>query len=53
MKMEIFATSKRTIAIKTVLKSCNFMNVLATTLMMNDELATSPVLTVFRSGCTR
>ena len=49
--MEIFATSKRIIAIKTVLKSCNFMNVLATTLMMNDELATSPVLTVFRSGC--
>lgn len=51
--MEIFATSKRTIAIKTILNSCNFMNVLATTLIMNDELSTSPVLTVFRSGCTR
>lgn len=50
MKMKIFATSKRIIAIKTILKSCNFMNVLATTLIMNDELATSPVLTVFRSG---
>lgn len=33
--MEIFATSKRIIAIKTILKSCNFMNVLAATLMMN------------------